>query len=237
VQWCDGVDAVEAAERLTVDTVRKSNGQRHPARSKAKTVSDYEAEQHRKAAWLWSQRRPVAPTIAETYLREVRGYAGPLPPTLAFLPPYKAEHHPALIAAFALAGEVEPGILVEPRYVEAVHLTLLRPDGSKADIPKPKIIVASPAGLPITLAPPNDLLGMAITEGIEDGLSVYASTGLGVWVAGAAGFMPALADMVPNFIECVTVYAHADPAGQRSATDLAERLHEHGFEVFVEGLP
>jgi hypothetical protein len=29
---------------------------------------------------------------------------------------------------------------------------------------------------PITLAPPNDLLELAVTEGIEDGLSVYRAT-------------------------------------------------------------
>jgi hypothetical protein len=91
----------------------------------------------------------------------VRGFIGAIPPTLAFLSPRKAEHHPALIAAYAITGESEPGVLTEPRHVEAVHLTLLRPDGSdKADIPKPKITIASPGGRPITLAPPNDLLGL-----------------------------------------------------------------------------
>jgi hypothetical protein len=56
--------------------VRKSNGERHSAPLKAKTASDYKTEQHRKAGWLWSQRGPIARTIAETYLREVHGYAG-----------------------------------------------------------------------------------------------------------------------------------------------------------------
>jgi hypothetical protein len=47
--------------------------------------------------------------------------------------------------------------------------------------------------------------------------------------------MPALAGAVPPFIDCVTVYADADPDGQRGALELAERLDKRGFEVFVEG--
>ena len=86
--------------------------------------------------------------------------------------------------------------------------------------------------MPIVIAPPNDLLGLAITEGIEDGLSVYQATGLGVWVAGSAGRMPGLADKVPNYIEAVTIYAHADEAGQRGANGLADALVERGVEVF-----
>jgi hypothetical protein len=195
---------------------------------------DHAAEQHRKAAWLWSQRRPIAGSPAEAYLR-TRDYTGPLPPTLAFLPSRKPDHNHAMIAAFAVVGEAEPGVLAEPRNVESVHLTLLRPDGNdKAAIDKPKLIVGSPCAQPITLAPPNDLLGLAITEGIEDALSVHAATGLGAWAAGAATFMPALADAVPTYIDCITIYAHADEAGQRGATGLAERLHQRGFEVFIE---
>jgi putative DNA primase/helicase len=244
VKWLDNVDAIEAAQRLAIDTVNKSVNRQ---RGKPAKASNYEAEQHRKAAWLWSQRRPIVGTVAERYLRERRGYVGPLPPTLAFLPPHKSEHHPALIAAFALVGESEPSSLADPRNVDAIHLTLLRPDGSgKANVERPKLIVGSPlalsrksrwddyVGRPIVLAAPNDLMGIAVTEGIEDALSVYAATGLGV--AGAAGFMPALAEAVPSYIDCVTIYAHADEAGQRRANALAERLHSRRFEVFIEGL-
>jgi putative DNA primase/helicase len=46
----------------------------------------YERQQHEKARWLWSRRKPISGTIAETYLRTARGIACPLPPTLGFLP-------------------------------------------------------------------------------------------------------------------------------------------------------
>jgi hypothetical protein len=55
--------------------------------------------------------------------------------------------------------------------VSLPHLILLNPDGSgKAGVKLTKIGVGSHAELPIVLAPPNDLLGLAIAEGIEDAL-------------------------------------------------------------------
>jgi putative DNA primase/helicase len=186
---------------------------------------------------LWSQRRPTIGSIAECYLRETRNYSGPLPPTLAFLPPTKPEHFPAMVAAFGIPDEPEPRVLGQPRHVNAVHLTLLEPDGSgKANAKPNKLIIGRPLGRPISIAPPNDLLGLAITEGIEDALTAHEATGLGAWAAAAAGYMPSLADNVPDYIECVTIFAHADKAGQDGACELAKRLRRRGIEIFLEGI-
>jgi hypothetical protein len=120
--------------------------------------------------------------------------------------------------------------------VRGVHLTRLAPDGSgKAGTECDKIMIGRSLGSPVIIAPPNDLLGLAIAEGVEDALSVHAATGLGAWAAGSASRMPALAGAVPHYVDCITVWAHADPAGQRGATELAERLHARGFETFIEG--
>jgi len=195
-----------------------------------KGSSEYERQQHDKARWLWRERRPIRGTIAERYLREVRGITCALPATLGFLPARKPEHHPAMIAAFALADET-------PKPVTSVHLTLLKPDGSgKAEIEKPKIMVGSPKGLPIVVALPNDLLGLAICEGIEDALTAHQLTGLGAWAAGAAGFMGELGAVVPDYIEAVTIFAHADKAGQDGARELATVLRQRGIDFAVEGL-
>jgi hypothetical protein len=121
---------------------------------------------------------------------------------------------------------------------QADHLTQLKPDGSgKADTEPQKLFVGSPGSLPIVVAPPNDLLGLAICEGIEDALSAHQATGLGAWAAGSAGRMPALADAVPDFIDCVTIFAHADKAGHDGARKLAAALTMRGIEVLIEGLP
>jgi putative DNA primase/helicase len=235
--FAEGLDFLAAVEMLTGASARH---RRKPAQSSRPAVTPddeaYARQQAHKAAWLWEHRQPLACSIAETYLREARGYGGPLPPTLGFLPP-REDKHPAMIAAFAMAQEIEPTVLGEPSNVASVHLTLLKIDGSgKADVKPNKIIVGSPAGRPITLAPVNDLLGLAVTEGIEDGLSVAWSLGLGTWAAGAAGFMPALADTVPGYVGCCTIFGHADQAGRRGARALADRLVARGLEVFIEGV-
>jgi hypothetical protein len=215
-----------------------SNQGRSQARSNDEpTAAEYERHQREKAARLWSKHRPMAGSIAERYLRQVRGIKCPLPATLAFLPPFKREHHPAMIAAFAMVDEPEPGVLGKPRNVNCVHLTLLKCDGSgKADAKPNKLIIARPLGRPIVVAPPNDLLGLAITEGIEDALAAHQATGLGAWAASAAGFMPGLADRVPGYIEAATIYAHDDHDGQNGAHRLAKALDPRGIEIRIESL-
>ena len=83
------------------------------------------------------------------------------------------------------------------------------------------------------LAPMNDLLGLAIAEGIEDALSMHQATGLGAWAAGSANRMPALADAVPSYCDCVTILADANEAGERNSALLAERLEARGIHAEV----
>jgi Toprim domain len=187
------------------------------------------------ARFLLSNRKPIAGSIAERYLRGPRGYLGPLPSTLSFLPA-RGDHPPAMIAAFGIPAEPEPGCLVvDNSIVTGLHLTKLRPDGSgKADVDSPKIMIGPSVGQPIVLAPPNDLLGLAITEGIEDALTVHELTGLGAWAAGSASRLAALADVVPGYVECASVFVDADDAGRRNAAELVARLKERG--IYAEPL-
>jgi hypothetical protein len=179
------------------------------------------------ARWLWIEGTP-----AEIYLREARGYGGPLPATLGFLPA-STKYPPAMIGAFGLTDEREPGITsISDEAVAGVHLTRLTQDGAgKAGTDSDKMMIGTPFGSPIVLAEPGDLAGLAIAEGIEDALSVHEATGLGVWAAGAASFMPALAAAVPGWIECVTILVDDDSAGRTNADGLAEQLKGRGFSV------
>ena len=102
-------------------------------------------------------------------------------------------------------------------------------------MPKPKLFVGCPLGRPIALAPIGDTLALAVTEGIEDGLSVRAALDMGVWAAGSGARMPTLADAIPRYVETVTIWAHADTAGRSGARKLAEPLDRRGVEVFIEG--
>jgi len=179
------------------------------------------------ARWLWRSRRPIAGTIAERYLREARRIpaAFALPGTLGFLPA-RDNYPPALIAAFGIPAEPEPGVLVIPNTaVAGVHLTRLLPDGSGKDERRgpAKIMIARSKGWPLVLAPPNDSGGLGIVEGIEEGLTLSAATGLGLWVAGSASRLPALAERVPDHTDCITIFADTDTDGRRHAREL-ERL-------------
>jgi hypothetical protein len=232
VQHLDGGTFTEAVATLT-GAIRADRGELCQDRRVVSPPAD-DAVQARKARWLWSRRVPATPDTPITkYLRK-RGYTGVIPPTLAYLPPH-GEHPPAMIAAFGLAPEVEPGVIIAPTNITGVHFTSLTLAGDKADVENVKRTLGPSVRQPIVLSPPNDLLGLAITEGVEDGLSVYQTTGLGVWVAGTAGRMPALADAIPGYVETVTVYAHADNAGHTNAIRLAEKLTRRGIEVLIEG--
>jgi hypothetical protein len=143
-----------------------------------------------------------------------------------------------LIGAFGLPVEPEPGVLMMPRaLVEGVHLTRLLPDGSGKDAHEPsKVMIGKSLGWPIVLAPVNDSGGLGITEGIEDGLSVLV-TGLGIWGAGSASRLPALAERVPDYVNFITIFAHTDDDGMRHAVELKRRLHARRLPVAIAKLP
>ena len=206
---------------------RVSRADREKIRAKAEAFEREEAAKRLETArWLWSNGKPIGGTIAERYLRGPRHISGTLPGTLRFLPARNG-YPPALIAAFGLPLEPEPGVLTIARaQVEGVHLTRLKPDGSgkheREDEPA-KIMLARSRGWPLVLAPINDVGGLGIVEGIEEGLTLSETTGLGIWVAGSASRLPALAERVPTHVDCITIFADTDTDGMRHAREL-ERL-------------
>jgi hypothetical protein len=185
-----------------------------------------------KAAWLWGRREPVLETNpAGLYLRK-RGYEGQFPATLGYLPP-NGEYPPAMIAAFGVADEPEPGVIEPPRIVTGINLTRLSLNGDKAPIDPVKITLGPSVGLPIVLAPANDLLAIDITEGIETGLSVLEWRGTGVWVAGTAGRMPALVENLPPYTEFLHIFAERD-GGEQFAKEAARIVTARGIETHVK---
>jgi putative DNA primase/helicase len=233
VQHVDGCDFSVAIDTLVGSTARAT-----PRAKPAPVQRDDDDDERRvsSASWLWSQRNPITEGTPPALYLCKRGYTGSIPATLGYLSarnPYPA----AMIAAFGMADEPEPGILAPPRTVTGIHLTRLTGDGDKQPntAGNAKVMLGTCKGTPIVISPPNDL-GMAVTEGIEDAFSVYQATGLGVWAAGAAGFMPALAQLVPGYIETVTIYAHADKAGCDNAIILARALKARGIEVLMQRL-
>jgi Toprim domain-containing protein len=196
------------------------------------------ARQLDKGRWLWRSARPPLGTPAARYL-ESRGLTLGIPATIRFSEPRKPDHHPAMVTAFGFPDEPAPGRLyIDDGAVAGVHLTLLKRDGSaKAEVEPDKITIGRCLGAPLVLAPVNDIGGLVIAEGIEDALSAHCATGLGAWAAGGASRLLALADMVPNYTECVTVMMDADQAGRRGSAELATRLMARGIEARLSALP
>src|SRR4051794_4416630 len=123
-------------------------------------------------------------------------------------------------------------LAVIDKSVTSVQLTHLKPDGSgKAGTEWDKFSIGMSAGRPIMLAPLNDLLGLAITEGLEDALAVHQATGLGAWAAGGAARFPALAQAVPDYLDAITIFVDADPAGQTFAPRLCDALRRRGLNA------
>jgi hypothetical protein len=135
-----------------------------------------------------------------------------------------------MIAPFGIAAELEPSVLsIGEGSIRGIHLTLLCSDGTgKAGTGRDKLMIGRSSGWPVCLAAPNDLLGLAIAEGIEDALSITEATGLGAWAAGSATRLPKLAPRVPNWVNCVTVVADADPTGIKNADALVVALRRAG---------
>jgi putative DNA primase/helicase len=94
IRWIDNVEFREAVEALIGERAAPAPLPYAAGKRSGNAVSDHDRRQHGKAAWLWSQRRPITGTIAETYLREARGITCPLPARLGFLQSRKADQHP-----------------------------------------------------------------------------------------------------------------------------------------------
>ncbi|MEM0906183.1 MAG: toprim domain-containing protein [Pseudomonadota bacterium] len=183
------------------------------------------------AQLLWRKAESVCGSLAERYLREERGLRCALPQTMRFLPA-RGRNSPALITAFAIPDEPQPGLmLVDNDAVRAVHLTSLTPHGQKTG----KRFLGSPAGLPLAVSPWTDSNALVVTEGIEDALSVHEATGLAAWAAGSAAHMAKLADAIPAFVETVTIIEDGNEAGRRGTGALADALRARRIETIILG--
>ena len=238
VKFLDRTSFGGACKTLTSETPSAGAGYSRPQDQPVPQASTEDGEriQRAKARYLFRSSVPAVGTPVESYLRR-RGIAVPTP-AIRFLPPRKPAHHPAMLVPYGLPEEPEPGVFnFTENAITAVQLTLLKPDGTgKAYVKPNKITIASPAGKPMVVAPINDLLGLAICEGVEDALSTHQATGLGAWASGGDVFLPKLADAVQDYVEAVTIYAHSEERAQRCARELADALDARGIDIFIEGV-
>jgi len=176
---------------------------------------------------LWGESVPIKGTLGETYFRN-RGIGCELPPhCLRF---HKDCWHsdlrrgvPAVIAKM---------VDIKTNEGVGIHRTYLRPDGGgKLTDVTAKKMFGRASHTAIKLTPDEDVtLGLAITEGVENGLTMLG-LGFHVWALGSAGAIakfPVLAG-----IEALTIFADMDEAGLKAANECAERWSNAGVEVAV----
>ena len=182
-----------------------------------------------KAKKLWRESLPITEEDpAGKYLNQTRSlqlksfpYSLRYHPSLATIVEGEFATFPALIAAYC-----NP----EGR-LSQIHRTFLTADGQKADLEKPKKMMAGsvPKGGAIRLAPVTDTIGIA--EGIETALSAQALYGLPVWAAYSKGYLESFEP--PSLVHTLIVFADNDKAGMDAANGLARRLVARGIDVQI----
>ncbi len=184
----------------------------------------------------WRSARPIACTLAETYLRtrELQ-FDDPDGRVLRFAarrrrksPAGELECHPALLCALA---DVHSG---EQVGIINIHL---EPDGrDRLRDKKGKTVTGRGAGAVVMLSDFDEVLaGLILDEGPETGIALYQYGMRPVWACGSSGTLAKFP--VLTGVEGLTIAADADGAGLRAATELAQRWREADREVFIIAPP
>ncbi|SHL87918.1 Uncharacterized domain associated with phage/plasmid primase [Roseovarius litoreus] len=187
-----------------------------------------DAEKRAKQAHrLWQNARPVAGTLAETYLRG-RGILCPLPETLRFVPEC---WHPAAKRLPAMVALVEGGDGF------AVHRTYLADDGAgKAGVAPDKAMLGRTAGGAVRLSEAHGAL--VVAEGIETALSLSCGLLSGpasIWAALSTSGMRGL--HLPPDPHRLTIAPDGDAPGKAAAHAFAERATALGWQVSLLTAP
>ena len=176
---------------------------------------------------VWNATRPLAGTLAETYLAARRvGHVASVPAlrfSVALSHPTAPGGFPALVAG---VQDADGGFL-------GVQRTFLRADGSaKADVDPPRASLGSLAGGAVRLVEPEAgrlLLG----EGIKTTAAAMALFGLPGWAALSTSGLRAVE--LPAYVRDVLITADRDAkgGGQLAGAALAKRLEGEGRRVEI----
>ena len=197
-----------------------------PASSPAPRSKPRESREFARA--VWKRTRPIAGTLAETYLH-ARGIGHvAVAPSLRFSPalthPQAPGRFPCLVAG---VQDVRGGFL-------AVHRIYLDRSGAgKANVEPARASLGSTAGGAVRLGEPEHGR-LLVGEGIETTAAAMVLFDLPGWAAIGTGGLTAIE--LPEHVRDVVIAADKDfdGAGQLAAAALAERLQAEGREVSIE---
>jgi putative DNA primase/helicase len=177
---------------------------------------------------MWRRSQPAQGTAVEAYLRS-RGYQGPIPPDLRMV---MGRHHsdratyPIMIGAATRTAD--------PDQITGIHRTFLRLEGcGKADLPDAKMSLGRVRGAAVRLAPVAAKL--AVSEGIETGLSFMQATDIPTWAALSTSGLKAL--ILPQQVREIVIAADPDEQGLKAAREAAMRWWAEGRKVRIAKPP
>ena len=222
---------------LTLVQERLGGGTRWHTSTAAETYRHREvaSDNNGRAMDLWTTSRPPQGTPVETYFAG-RGLALPAgSDALRFHPACPFRLDDGSTARLPAMLGLMRDILTDQQPC-GIHRTALRADGSgKADVQglgNPKKMLGRAKGACIKLSPDEAVTdGLGIAEGIETALTALTNGWAPIWACGSAGSIahfPVLAG-----IECLTIFADADPAGVKAARACRARWQGAGMECTV----
>jgi hypothetical protein len=181
------------------------------------------------AARLFAASKPVAGTLADTYLRARGLTQGGMTSALRFHPKcwHRDEGQTRSLPRPALIAAVTDGAGA----LQGVHRTWLAPDGQgKARVDTQRRAMGHLLGNAVRLTPHDDIL--VVGEGIETMLSLAeAVPGLPVWAALSSGHLGAV--LLPAGVQRLYIAIDRDPAGRGAAERLGARALDAGIAVRV----
>lgn len=215
----------DAAERLYGGDLPIVDVPRLERKNRARSV-DYARE-------IWVAAGPLTGTPAEAYLRTRRGITLPLPPVLRFAriqvpkdsglaEAFGNRPLPALVALVVAHDGTPTGI--QRTYLTEQGTKALTRDG------KVKFSLGNIRGGAVRLGP-TLADGLALTEGIEDALSLIQMGAPSAWAAAGSAMLDGM--VLPPDVRSVVVGGDADEAGRAAAEKAAIAFVNAGRDVRV----
>ncbi len=176
---------------------------------------------------IWQESVPAKGTLVEKYLCS-RGYTGEIPASIRFHPCLK--HAPSGKTLPAMVS----GVTIYPsNVVTAIHRTYLSTDGSsKADVVSNKMMLGSVKGGAVMFGQRGGSI-LAVSEGIENALSLFLATGWPTWATLSASGMENI--ILPSIDDAGTLYiiADHDNRGLLAAVNLGDKEEVAGRNVLT----
>lgn len=214
-----GMNFSEALAELTGGKISPANHNAHGAewlRERQKPHDDERRIAH--AHSLWLKREPVSGTLAERYLADTRGIAGPYPAALGYVR-----------RAYCSVLEEETEALIAPIQDSRGHVTAVQQiflcretDDAWRDERGRRVKRTLGAMLDgcVRLGVPDTVLGLA--GSVEDALAASSLFSLPVWASCGEQRMARV--WIPPEVERLVVFADADDPGLNAARAV-ERAH------------